>query len=75
VYGVAGLLSLAVLSAADHPSVLPVLPLVGLVVAWILKMTFEPWSPLIDPEHLYRRPGFLLFAVGTFTVLVVLAAH
>ena len=36
-------------------------------------MTFEPESPLIDPEHLYRRPVFLLVAVGIFALLVILA--
>jgi hypothetical protein len=36
-------------------------------------MTFEPESPLIDPEHLYRRPVFLLVSIATFALLVELA--
>jgi hypothetical protein len=36
-------------------------------------MTFEPESPLIDPEHLYRRPVFLLTAIAVFAILVHLA--
>jgi hypothetical protein len=36
-------------------------------------MTFEPESPLIDPEHLYRRPVFLLTSITVFIALVALA--
>jgi hypothetical protein len=36
-------------------------------------MTFEPESPLVDPEHLYRRPFFLLFSIAVFALLVALA--
>ena len=74
-YGAAGLLTLTALLATERPQLLLALPLVVLIVGWILRMTFEPRSPLIDPEHLYRRPGFLLFALGTFASLVVLAAR
>ncbi|MBI3456870.1 MAG: UbiA family prenyltransferase [Candidatus Rokubacteria bacterium] len=72
-YAVLGLLALAGLFAAERPGLLPSLPFVALVVAWTLKMTFEPQSPLIDPEHLYRRPVFLLLALGIFAALVVWA--
>jgi len=40
---------------------------------WAFKMTFEPESPLIDPEHLYRRRVFLLVSIATFALLVELA--
>ena len=72
-YGAAGLGALAALVVAQRPQVLPGLPLVAVLLAWAFKMTFEPESPLVDPEHLYRRPVFLMFAVGVFAVLVVLA--
>jgi hypothetical protein len=37
--------------------------------AWV-----EADSPLIDSERLYRRPVFLLVAIGIFGLLLVLAA-
>ena len=52
---------------------LPALPLVAVLLGWAFKMTFEPESPLIDPEHLYRRPVFLLVAIAVFALLVELA--
>jgi 4-hydroxybenzoate polyprenyltransferase len=72
-YAVAGLAALAVLFAGQHPGLLPTLPLVALVVIWTFRMTFERESPLIDPEHLYRRPLFLLLAVVVFVMMVALA--
>jgi 4-hydroxybenzoate polyprenyltransferase len=72
-YGAAGLGALAWLVLAVRPEVLPGLPLVAALLAWAFKMTFEPASPLIDPEHLYRRPVFLLVSVAVFVVLVALA--
>lgn len=72
-YAVAGIAALAGLFAGQHPRLLPTLPLVGLVVIWTFRMTFERESPLIDPEHLYRRPLFLLLALGVFVVMVALA--
>jgi hypothetical protein len=53
--------------------VLPGLPLVAGLLAWAFKMTFEPASPLIDPEHLYRRPAFLVVSLGVFALLLTLA--
>ena len=50
------------------------LPLIAGLLLWALRMTFEPDSPLIDPEHLYRRPGFLLVAIGSLAALLFLAA-
>jgi hypothetical protein len=72
-YAVVGLGTLAWLIAGERPQVLPGLPLVAGLLAWAFKMTFEPASPLIDPEHLYRRPVFLLVSVGVFALLVKLA--
>lgn len=72
-YAAAGLGALAWLILTVRPEVLPGLPLVAGLLIWALKMTFEPDSPLIDPEHLYRRPVFLLVSVVVFTVLVTLA--
>jgi hypothetical protein len=46
---------------------------VAALLGWALKMTFEPESPLIDPEHLYRRPLFLLVSVSVLVLLVGLA--
>jgi 4-hydroxybenzoate polyprenyltransferase len=71
-YAVAGFGALAWLVATVRPAVLPGLPLVAGLLVWSLKMTFEPDSPLIDPEHLYRRPAFLLVSVAVFVVLIAL---
>lgn len=68
-----GFAALARLVVTQRPEVLPGLPLVAVLLGWAFKMTFEPESPLIDPEHLYRRPGFLLVAVLVFALLVDLA--
>jgi len=72
-YALAGLGTLAWLIGAERPQVLPGLPLVAGLLVWAFKMTFEPASPLIDPEHLYRRPLFLLVSIGVFAVLLTLA--
>jgi hypothetical protein len=72
-YALVGFGVLARLVVMQRPEVLPALPLVALLLGWAVKMTFEPESPLIDPEHLYRRPVFLLVAVAIFALLVILA--
>jgi decaprenyl-phosphate phosphoribosyltransferase len=72
-YALVGFGALARLVATQRPEVLPALPLVAVLLGWAFKMTFEPESPLIDPEHLYRRPVFLLVAVAIFALLVRLA--
>jgi 4-hydroxybenzoate polyprenyltransferase len=72
-YAVAGLAALAWLVVTVRPRVLLGLPLVAGLLAWAFKMTLEPESPLIDPEHLYRRPVFLLTSISVFLVLVALA--
>jgi decaprenyl-phosphate phosphoribosyltransferase len=72
-YALAGLGTLGCLVATQRPNVLPALPLVVLLLGWALKMTFEPESPLIDPEHLYRRPVFLIVSIAVFILLVMLA--
>ena len=53
-------MALTWLALTMRPEVLPGLPLVAGLLTWAFRMTFEPDSPLIDPEHLYRRPVFLL---------------
>jgi 4-hydroxybenzoate polyprenyltransferase len=73
VYALVGFGALARLVATQRPEVLPALPLVAVLLGWAFKMTFEPESPLIDPEHLYRRPVFLLVAIAVFALLVALA--
>jgi decaprenyl-phosphate phosphoribosyltransferase len=70
-YAGLGLLALAGLFARERPALLPALALVVLVVGWTFRMTFERESPLIDPEHLYRRPLFLLLTLGVFAALVL----
>ncbi len=72
-YALVGFAALARLVMMQRPEVLPALPLVARLLAWAFKMTFEPESPLIDPEHLYRRPVFLLVSIATFALLVELA--
>ena len=72
-YALVGFGALARLVMTQRPEVLPALPLVVGLLAWAFKMTFEPESPLIDPEHLYRRPVFLLVSIATFALLVELA--
>jgi 4-hydroxybenzoate polyprenyltransferase len=72
-YAAVGLAALTWLTGTVRPGVLPGLPLVAGLLAWAFKMTFEPASPLIDPEHLYRRPVFLLVSIAVFAVLVTLA--
>ena len=72
-YALVGFAALARLVMTQRPEVLPALPLVAGLLAWAFKMTFEPESPLIDPEHLYRRPVFLLVSIATFALLVELA--
>lgn len=73
-YAVVTLATLAGLFATERPRLLRALPLIALVLAWTFKMTFEPESPLIDPEHLYRRPLFLALTLALFAALVVWAA-
>lgn len=73
VYALVGFGALARLVVTQRPEVLPALPLVAVLLGWAFKMTFEPESPLIDPEHLYRRPVFLLVAIAVFALLVELA--
>ncbi len=72
-YAALGLLALGGLFATERPKLLGALPLIAVVVAWAFKMTFERESPLIDPEHLYRRPVFLVLAVAVFAATVFLA--
>ena len=72
-YALVGFGALARLVVTQRPEVLPALPLVAVLLGWAFKMTFEPESPLIDPEHLYRRPIFLLVAIAVFALLVELA--
>ena len=72
-YAVVGLGALTVFFAAERPRLLAGLPLVVGLVGWAVKMTFERESPLIDPEHLYRRPGFLLVSCAVLATLVALA--
>jgi hypothetical protein len=72
-YGLVGLGALAGLALVHRPRVLLALPLVAALLGWAFKMTFEPESPLIDPEHLYRRPVFLLVSVAVLAFLVTLA--
>jgi 4-hydroxybenzoate polyprenyltransferase len=72
-YGVAGLVALAWLFHRDRPRLLWALPLVAALLAWALALTFERDSPLVDPEHLYRRPGFLVLAVLVFAAMLALA--
>jgi hypothetical protein len=72
-YALAGLGALAVFFAAERPRLLTALPLVAGLLGWAVKMTFERESPLVDPEHLYRRPGFLLVSCAVLATLVALA--
>ena len=72
-HALVGFAALARLVVMERPAVLPALPLVAVLLGWAFKMTFEPESPLIDPEHLYRRPVFLLVAILVFALLVDLA--
>jgi 4-hydroxybenzoate polyprenyltransferase len=72
-YALVGFGALVWLVTTQRPEVRPALPLVAGLLAWAFKMTFEPESPLIDPEHLYRRPVFLLVSIATFALLVELA--
>src|SRR5262249_5035386 len=72
-YGLVGLGALVWAAMTLRPQVLPALPLVAALLAWALRMTFERDSPLVDPEHLYRRPVFLLVSITTFILLIVLA--
>jgi 4-hydroxybenzoate polyprenyltransferase len=72
-YAVIGLAALARLTATLRPAALPGLPLVAALLAWTFKMTFEAERPLIDPEHLYHRPVFLLSAIAVLVLLVSLA--
>jgi decaprenyl-phosphate phosphoribosyltransferase len=72
-HALVGLVALTGLVTMQRPAVLPALPLVAVLLGWAFKMTFEPESPLVDPEHLYRRPVFLLVAILVFALLVGLA--
>lgn len=72
-YAVVTLGTLMGLFATERPRLLWTLPLIALVLAWTFKMTFEPESPLIDPEHLYRRPIFLLLSLALFAAMVIWA--
>lgn len=72
-YALVGLGALTWLAAAQRPRIVPALPLVVGLLVWAFKMTFESESPLVDPEHLYRRPVFLLVAIAVLIILVDLA--
>jgi 4-hydroxybenzoate polyprenyltransferase len=74
-YALVGMGTLAALLLERRPAVLIGLPLVGGLLGWAFRMTFEPESPLVDPEHLYRRPVFLLCAVLVLAVLIALAVR
>ncbi len=72
-YAVVSMLTLAWLLAAERPALLRFLPVVAVMLAWTFKMTLERESPLIDPEHLYRRPVFLIFSLALFAGMVAWA--
>jgi 4-hydroxybenzoate polyprenyltransferase len=72
-YALVGLGALTAFFAAERPRLLAALPLVAGLLGWAVKMTFERESPLVDPEHLYRRPGFLLVSCAVLATLVALA--
>lgn len=72
-YAVATLGAATWLFATERPRLLLTLPLVAGVLAWTFRMTFEPESPLVDPEHLYRRKLFLLLMLAAFALVVGLA--
>lgn len=74
-YALLALSAMTWLFAVERPRALPTIPLIALLLAWALRMTFEPDSPLVDPEHIYRRPVFLLLAVAVFAAIVALARH
>jgi len=65
--------TLAWLLAAERPALLRFLPVVALMLAWTFKITFDRESPLIDPEHLYRRPVFLFLSLAFFAGMVAWA--
>jgi 4-hydroxybenzoate polyprenyltransferase len=72
-YGLLALAGMAWLLAAHRPQTLLALPLIAGLLAWATRMTFEPESPLIDPEHLYRRPVFLGVSLVVLAISVWLA--
>lgn len=72
-YGTGTLVALVWLFTTERPRLLLTLPLVVAVLGWTLKMTFEPESPVIDPERLYRRPLFLLLMLAAFAIVVGVA--
>ena len=72
-YAAVAMLTLAWFLASERPQLLRFLVVIALILGWTLKMTFEHESPLIDPEHLYRRPVFLFFALAVFAAMVAWA--
>jgi 4-hydroxybenzoate polyprenyltransferase len=72
-YAAVALVALAGLFASRPVMLWSILPLVGLIVVWTLEMTFEPQSPLLEPERLHRRPLFVLMTLAVFGLAIVLA--
>jgi 4-hydroxybenzoate polyprenyltransferase len=75
IYAALGVATVSALFAAQRPALLASLPLIVVLVAWVLRMTFEPDSPVVEPERLYRRPVFLLVSALIFATVLVLAAR
>lgn len=72
-YAGLGLLALAGLLAHRPVMLWSILPAVGLIAIWTVEMTFEPQSPLLEPERLHRRPLFLLASLAVLAAAVALA--
>ncbi len=72
-YGLLALAALAAFFVTEHPRLVATLPVIVLLLGWALRMTFEAESPVLDPEHLYRRPYFLLLCLLLFAMMVGLA--
>ena len=66
-------IALGGLFASEHVAGWSTLPLIAGIAAWTVKMTFEPQSPLLEPERLYRRPLFVLATLAAFVVAVLSA--
>ncbi len=73
IYALLSLGLFVVVALVKSPNLLFAAPLVILHLAWVLKLTLDKGSIMMDPEHAYKKPLFLIFSFATLALMVYLA--
>jgi len=55
------------------PRLLWAVPTVLIHLGWVIKLTLDKESVMMDPEHAYTKRLFILFSFGTLALIVYLA--